>query len=253
MEKLQMEEKLAQIVSFKPTLSAVDFVINTIKELLIGGYLQPGERIPSENDLAKMLSVSRGSIREAMKILSALGVVHIQQGNGTYIAESGDHVTMDSLLFSFILTQPTIREVYDLRFLIETGIMESAIDNAVEDDLVRLQQCLDKMKSAAADSNHTSPSEFTRMDIEFHTILGAISGNRLMRCIYNYIMNYLSQSIYESHQKQGNFAADAIESHTLILKVLKTRNKKRISEAVRFALNTWLELVEKNESGLPKK
>jgi DNA-binding FadR family transcriptional regulator len=248
----QIEEKLAQIVSFKPTLSAVDFVINAIKELLIGGYLQPGERIPSENDLAKMLSVSRGSIREAMKILSALGVVHIQQGNGTYIAESGAHVTMDSLLFSFILTQPTMREVYNLRFLVETGIMESVIDNASEEDIAKLQECLDKMK-AAADSHHTSPTEFTRMDIEFHTILGAISGNRLIQCIYNYTMSYLSQSVYESHQKQGNFAANAIESHTLILKALKARNKKKINEAVRFALNTWQELINKTEAASTEK
>jgi GntR family transcriptional repressor for pyruvate dehydrogenase complex len=244
--KLQFEQKLAQIVSFKPTLSAVDFVINAIKELLIGGYLKPGERIPSESELAAMFSVSRGSIREAMKILSALGVVCIQRGNGTYIAESGANVTMDSLLFGFILTQPTLREMYDLRFVIETGVLESAINNATEEDIVKLQECLDKMK-AAANLQRTSPKEFTRMDIEFHTILGAISGNRLMQCIYNYIMNYLSQSVYQSHQKQGNVAANAIESHTLIIKVLKTRDKGRISEAVHFALNTWLDLINKNE------
>lgn len=246
-KKIGIEEKLSQIVSLKPSLSAVEFVINTIKDLLIDGYLQPGERIPSENELTKMLSVSRGSIREAMKILSALGVVKIQRGDGTYIAESEDNIAMDSMLFSFVLAQPSLKEIYNLRILIETGVMESAIENATAENIVQLQACLDEMKRAASLGGFTT-AEFTGMDMRFHEILGKISGNRLIQRIYTYIMSYLSQSVYESHRHQGNYAENAIESHSLMLEVIKSRDKSRVAEAVHFAVDTWRELIKKKDA-----
>ena len=246
-KKISIEEKLSQIVSLKPSQSAVDFVINTIKDLLIDGYLKPGDRIPSENELTKLLTVSRGSIREAMKILSALGVVRILRGDGTYIAESGDNVAMDSMLFSFVLAQPSLKEIYNLRILVERGVMDSAIDNAAAANIAQLQACLDEMKSAAS-LGGVSTAEFTRMDIRFHEILGAISGNRLIQRIYAYIMSYLSQSVYESHRHQGDYAANAIESHSLMLEVITARDKGRVEEAVRFAVDTWRELIAKKDS-----
>lgn len=245
--KTSIEEKFSRIVSMKPSQSAVDFVINSIKDLLIEGYLQPGERIPSENELTKLLAVSRGSIREAMKILSALGVVRIQRGDGTYIADSEDNIATDSMLFSFVLAQPSLKEIYDLRVLIETDVMESAIDNAGAEDIAELQACLDEMKRASGHGG-ASTEEFTRMDIRFHGILGAITGNRLIKRIYAYIMSYLSQSVYESLRLQGEYATNAIESHALMLEVIQERNKARVEEAVRFAVDTWRKLVEQKDS-----
>ena len=63
--------------------SAVDVVIEKIKELLIERKLSPGEMIPSESVLAESLKVGRGSVREALKVLSAYGVVEIKSGAGT--------------------------------------------------------------------------------------------------------------------------------------------------------------------------
>src|SRR6056297_1598946 len=83
--------------------SAVDLVINTIKKLIINKKLQPGDRLPSEMELANSFDVSRGSIREAMKILSAFGIVEIKRGDGTYISDSFNKDIFDPLLFRLIL------------------------------------------------------------------------------------------------------------------------------------------------------
>ena len=63
--------------------SAVDIVVNNIKQLLIDRKLKPGDRLPNELEISEGLCVSRGSVREAMKILSAFGLVDIRVGNGT--------------------------------------------------------------------------------------------------------------------------------------------------------------------------
>ena len=60
--------------------SSVDTVIDTIQELLLSKQLKPGDKLPNEIELTKSLSISRGSIREAMKILSSYGIVEIKRG-----------------------------------------------------------------------------------------------------------------------------------------------------------------------------
>ena len=68
--------------------SAVDLVVNSIKQLLMERTLKPGDKLPSELEISEELRVSRGSVREAMKILSAFGLVDIRVGNGTYVCET---------------------------------------------------------------------------------------------------------------------------------------------------------------------
>ena len=236
--------KLSEVVPSKPSQSAVDYVIKTIKDLLIDGHLNPGDKLPSETELTKLLSVGRGSVREAMKVLSALGVVKIQHGYGTYIADSAENVALDSLLFSFVLTKPTIKEIYDLRLLIETGVMAMAIQNATEENIRELEENLNEMK-AIAGRGLLNTKATADLDIKFHAILGEIAGNRLITKIYAYIMSFLSHSVFESHRIQGEYLKSAIDSHTRILDAIKNRDRTKIEEVTTFAVDTWHRLIGK--------
>ena len=94
--------------------SAVDIVVNNIKQLLIERKLKPGDRLPSELEISEGMGVSRGSVREAMKILTAFGLVDIRVGNGTYICDTPGTKLMDSLLFSFFIANPDTKNLYEL-------------------------------------------------------------------------------------------------------------------------------------------
>ena len=83
-----MERQNRDIISLlekdnKKKKTATDVVIDKIKSLLLAKELKPGDLIPPENELANAMNVSRGSVREAMKVLSAFGIVEIKRGNGT--------------------------------------------------------------------------------------------------------------------------------------------------------------------------
>ena len=92
--------------------SAVDIVVNSIKQLLMDKKLLPGDKLPNELEISEGLGVSRGSVREAMKILSAFGLVDIRVGNGTYVSESPDSNLLDSLLFTYFVTNPDVNNLY---------------------------------------------------------------------------------------------------------------------------------------------
>ena len=67
--------------------SAVDFVVNKIKKLLVEQKLKPGDRLPNEVEISEAMNVSRGSVREALRILTAFGLVESRVGTGTYICQ----------------------------------------------------------------------------------------------------------------------------------------------------------------------
>ncbi len=243
MENPELSEKLALLGQAKPTQSAVEYVVDAIKRLIVEGDLSPGEQLPSENELTHLLAVSRSSLREAKKILSALGLVEIRRGDGTYIRDNNDSAALDALLLSFALSKPSLKEIYDLRHVIEAGVMTMAIQNATESQIDELESYLkDMMKNA--ERHEAGAEKMGHLDVDFHRFLGHMTSNRLLEKIYSYIMNYLEASIIESHKKQDEMAGYAIKSHLLIIEVLRTRDSSRIEEVSKTTVDTWFNLVE---------
>ena len=127
--------------------SAVDIVVNSIKQLLMDKKLLPGDKLPNELEISEGLGVSRGSVREAMKILSAFGLVDIRVGNGSYGSESPDSNLLDSLLFTYFVTNPDVNNLYEFRQIFETDIVELVIDHFDENGAQRkaLKKNLDEL------------------------------------------------------------------------------------------------------------
>ena len=114
----------------KDSSSAPDHVIDQIKELLLAGKLRPGDRLPSEFELASGLGVSRGSIRAAMKALEVCGVVDIRRGDGTYICDHVNTKRFNPLVFSLALLGPDIAQLAKFREKIELDILELIIKDS---------------------------------------------------------------------------------------------------------------------------
>ena len=97
--------KATTLFEKKTKVSAVDLVIDNIKSVLINKKIAPGDLLPSEQAMAEGLGVGRGSVREALKILDAFGIVEIIHGDGTYIATSANKKIFDPLIYSLIIAQ----------------------------------------------------------------------------------------------------------------------------------------------------
>ena len=95
------------------TKGAPDYVIDQIQQALISGTLTPGERLPSESELAASFHVSRGSIRQAMKALEMLGIVTIRPGNGTYINKKPTSKSFNPLSYALLLANPNMKMIVE--------------------------------------------------------------------------------------------------------------------------------------------
>lgn len=226
--------------------STVEFVLNRIKEALITDKLAPGDKLPSEHELSSQLSISRGSVREAMKILSSMGIVDIRRGSGTYITGSDFKVASDPLLFSLILSKANMQEFVELRELMECSIVKLIIKNATPEDYEGIEHTIHRMEEQMDQKEEDLPGTLAKLDIAFHEALGRATKNILIEKIYSFVMGFFEPSIQLTHKKQKK-GLQALQLHKNIHRALVEKNIEKAIEAVELSIEAWKTLSLKGE------
>jgi DNA-binding FadR family transcriptional regulator len=153
-------------------------VVDRIKEYILLNRLAPGDPMPTENELSEQLAVSRSRIREAMKTLSALDIVEVRHGYGTYVGRLSLDGMVESLAFRGLLNaqddQDVMADLIDVRQLIETGLAELIVEQTTPEVLASMRQLTATMHEKAARGE-----EFLAEDRQFHLQLMRTTGNAL--------------------------------------------------------------------------
>ena len=216
-----------------PRESSVDTVINRIKTLLLERKLRPGDLLPPEHELAEGMGVSRGTIREAMKILSAFGIVEVKRGDGTYVSTTPTTAAFDPLLYQLMLSDADQRQMAEFRQMMELGIVSLAVEHASEEDLAALEAACGRM-AAQADTVDGAVAA----DLDFHRALGHACGNVLAEKVYCFILELFQPRIAATYAEAHNSAA-ALRMHEAILDGLRRRDRAAALEATRAAVEAW--------------
>lgn len=160
-----------------PGASIVDAIIQDISTNIIRGSLAPGQRIPTESVLARMLGVGRNSLREAIKILVAMGMLEIRRADGTYVARDFSPRMLDPLLYGVILGSGNAFDLMDLRRLVETGGLRLAAERRKLADVDEMERKFDKLHQSFRDKNI---DDIIASDVDFHRSVMAAAGNPLL-------------------------------------------------------------------------
>ena len=210
--------------------SAVDFVVNNIKKLLVEQKLKPGDRLPNEVEISEAMNV-------ALRILTAFGLVESRVGTGTYICQKPGRTLADSLLFSFFVNNPNIGKLYEFRRLIEIDILESVLDHYDENEEERrmLEENVDELRELLTKNPDTD--WLRENDISFHCLMGICTKNVLMERIYGIVIDFMEASIAETLKNQHGEIV--YKEHMQILEVIRTRDYSRIEEVITSSVDTW--------------
>lgn len=139
--------------------SVVQSVINCLTDAMRNKELKPGDRIPPEPDLAASLGVARSSVREAIKILTYLGVLESKRSEGTFVCSGFKESMIDPMIYGIILNQDSFENLMELREMTETGIMRLAIQKYGEAEGRALEELLEQMR-AVMDSGEDMVDRF---------------------------------------------------------------------------------------------
>lgn len=154
--------------------TAPERIADRLLAALAVGVLQPGERLPSERELAEQLGVSRSTVREAVQFLGALGLVEIRHGSGTFVRSDGD---LPSEWLQWTKRhQVEVHELLEVRRGLEAVAAELAAERS--HDLEAIEAALADMEAAI---DGPDVPGLVEADLSFHTALAAASGNTALR------------------------------------------------------------------------
>ena len=212
--------------------SAVELVVDKIKALLVEEKLKPGDMLPSENVLAESLQVSRGSIREAVKILCAYGVLEIKRGTGTFISTASNKKLFNPHLFQILLQERDYDSLTQVREILEEGIIKLVIQYASEEELEVLDDAMQRFLNELSGEN-PSLELASSYDIQYHRLLGKFSHNAILDNIYSFIVELFTPTINPVHSGVYN-------AHKNLHESILNRDSERIVELVHEHTITWI-------------
>lgn len=127
--------------------SVVDRIVDQITNAVINGELKPGDKIPTEPELCETFRVGRNSVREAIKILAAYGVLEIRRADGTYICQEYNYKMLYPILYGIILQRDSQKQVVELRKVIDVGILQEAMKRMGKEEFHQLKMVIRDRKS----------------------------------------------------------------------------------------------------------
>ena len=222
-------KNVATLFEKKAKLSAVDLVIESIKNILIQKKVMPGDLLPSEQALAEGLGVGRGSVREALKILDAFGIVEIIHGDGTYIATSANKKIFDPLIYSLIIANTDSNELVELREMVEIGVISAVIDRCSDEDIRTLQAVHEEYEELGR-RGVTELAQLNACDLKFHRALAGLTKNHLIENMYNFVIDIFAPTIN---------AAYGLDPHRKIISAIANRDKAAAIKAEQEHIATW--------------
>lgn len=160
-----------------PTNKRYRLVIEAIRKYIIDQRLRPGDRLPTESELAEALQVGRSSIREAIKSLEVLGVIETRAGEGMFVRSFNYDSILENLPYSILFDRDDLEEILDIRISLELSNLKKVIENITEDNLKQIKNNLDKMREAVI---HQDVRKYVEADEEFHRLLFLPVGNKLL-------------------------------------------------------------------------
>ena len=207
-------------------LSASDEVFNTLHSWIVEKNLKPGDKLPSQDELAKQFKVSRNTLREAINKLSVIGLVSARQGVGTivnipsatnYLSPLSDHLLMD---------KTSVTDFLEARISVEMTTVKLAAIRAKADDITRLEQIFVKQAGAI-----NKAAEFSRLDAQFHLELAKTSKNKVLVKILETLWELLNRFIGEVVQLPGS-VEKAFGFHRKILDAIISHNPQKAEKEV---------------------
>lgn len=214
-----------------PRASLSDGIVDQITALIAGGALKPGDRIPSEKELCRQFSVGRTSVREALRSLSALGVLESHAGDGTFVSQSAGLPLQRSLRYAVLLDATQIEDLVEARLTLESQLAALAARRRSQTDLEAIAEAIAGMRRARED--HES---YLACDLQFHLAIARAAGNSILQTMLETTRGYLQTWIRETLASSKRRAALSITEHRRILQSIEERDEDAASAAMRAHL-----------------
>ncbi len=210
-------------------------VADQIERLIVSDSLRPGDKLPSERELAEQLKVSRTVIREATRVLSVRGLVEVKPGSGTYIQElSPSNASAPIGLFLKLRrAADAFENLLEIRYTLEVAIAGLAAERATGEDIAVMEAAIEAMAAHVEDAE-----QFVQHDLAFHSGLAAATHNDLYGVLLTPITDLLLDFRLTAYRYDAQSAIEGgLTYHRRILSQVRARDAEGARQAMRDHLH----------------
>jgi len=199
-----------------------DTATEAIRSEILAKRWAVGEKLPNEASLSAMLSVSRGTVREAVRVLVSQGLLETRQGSGTYVLS-----TTDSSRPLTMARRASLRDQFEARYALDVEGARLAAIRKTPDIIAGLRALL----TERGNYEGGDPAGFIERDLAFHKAVIAASGNRAMIEIYDFFSTSIGETIAATLDKA--IPEPDMQAHQAIVDAIETGDPGKADAAVR--------------------
>jgi GntR family transcriptional repressor for pyruvate dehydrogenase complex len=212
-------------------------------ERLILKKLKPGDKLPSERELAELLQVSRSSIRDAIRSLELVGLVEPRQGAGTIVREVSAETWVNPIANALERRKELVTELLDFRKMLEPPLAARAATHASVEEVSEMEDILKRQEEKLSQGDAAIAE-----DSEFHYNIALASGNTVVLKVIDTLMDLLRDTRERSLQVEGR-SQKSLAGHRRILAAVKRHDAEAAKAAMRRHIEDVEEIVLNNELG----
>ena len=199
-------------------------IVRQIQSAIRTGALSVGDRLPTERELAATFGVSRSVVREAIKVLSAQGLVEARQGSGLFVVNRPVESVTRAILLSVSPDGDAVEQLFEFRQLLEAGAARLAAERATPADIAELRQALERYEAQI--DGETNWEHFGEADEAIHMIVSAASGNPYLRLMVASVRGMM-QDVVELIADHAGSIDEAMRHHGSIVDAIEARDPDR--------------------------
>ncbi|HUL59457.1 MAG TPA: FadR/GntR family transcriptional regulator [Anaeromyxobacteraceae bacterium] len=209
------------------SLRVYENVLSHLHQQIEDGVLRPGEKLPSERKLAEHFEVGRSSVRDAIRILQARGIVKPRQGGGTVVQAFSSDTLVAELAGALVRKRALVHELMDVRCMIEPPVAGRAAAHATPEQIEHLEDILRRQHRKVSRGERAIEE-----DTEFHSAIARAAGNPVMLAVVDTLVNLLAET--RGRLLQGGERAQAsLDGHRLVLRAIRRRRPSAAEAAMR--------------------
>ncbi len=208
-------------------LSITDQAVQQIKNEILSGAYKIGDRIPTEKDLCQQLGVGRSTVREALRMLKALGFIEVKQGKGAFIIKTSED-SDEKIRDWFSKNKIELIDFIQVRMSLEPLAVRLFIERASDEQINNIDRILVLFENATESGNAL---DLALLDEAFHTAIAEASGNNLLIMLNRTIVEFFREYRVRSFAVKKNIK-NALEPHRKIMQAIRARDSDAAAQAM---------------------
>lgn len=225
----QARVRLAPNAAARRPARLADLVVESIVDGIVSGSIPPRSVLPPESALSEQFQVSRITVREAIKLLEAKGLLEVRHGVGAVVKDDASWNLLDGAVLAAAVKHDLsiLDELVGVRIALESNLAGLAAEHATDEDRAEIEAIYHRLETETS-----QPEVFIQTDVEFHDRIMTASGNRLARSIVSTVHSQARTSM----RYQGHPSIEAVTitntEHRVVLERILDRDTAGAAQAM---------------------